>query len=166
MRKCQSRNFSKISLSNLKIHLIFTLEYKNHKVFWIKKSWFKNASMKYKKKITKILVSKVKTEINKLLKYFRMSRSFLWALLNMRKTLQKKRPSFKKSTSQYFLNFTWINKRTLIRKTKNLILIAVKILVSVTLSAIFSTKIKKGWINNQTFNLVNIINLGCLLNYR
>jgi len=73
-----------------------------------------------------------------------MSRSFLWALSNMRKTLQKKRPSFKKSTSQYFLNFTWINKRTLIRKTKNLILIAVKILESVMLSAIFSTKIKKG----------------------
>ena len=86
----------------------------------------------------------VKIEINKLLKYFHMSRSFLWAHLNMKKTLQKKRTSFKKSTSLYFLNFTLINKRTLIRKTKNLILIAVQILVSVTLSAIFSTKIKKG----------------------
>jgi hypothetical protein len=100
--------------------------------------------MKFKKNITKIHVSKVKIEINKQLKYFNMSRSFLWARLDMRKALQKKRTLFKKSTSLYFLNFTWINKKTLIRKSKIIILIAVQILLLVTLSAIFSTKIKKG----------------------
>ena len=47
-----------------------------------------------------------------------------------------------------------------------LISIVVKILASVKLSAIFSTKISKGSINNQTFNQTIKIDIDCLLNYR